>query len=72
VKERAAPDGDKPARDGGLRRHHLYVSAATAATFIAVLLAINIFSWDGELWFHWPALAILFIFCLRAIRLYRA
>jgi adenylate cyclase len=66
------PDGDKPTRDRGMRRHRLYVSAATAATFIALLLAINIFSWDGDLWFHWPALAILLVFCLRAIRLYRA
>ena len=72
VTDRAAPDGDKLTRAGRPRRHRLYASAATAATFITVLLAINIFSWEGELWFHWPALAILFVFCLRAIRLYRA
>jgi len=67
-----APTIDKPAREPGMRRHRLYVSAATAGTFIALLFAINMFSWDGELWFHWPTLAILFVFCLRVIRLYRA
>lgn len=70
--DRDAPAIGKPVRAPGTRRHRLYVSAATAGTFIALLFAINMFSWDGELWFHWPALAILFVFCLRAIRLYRA
>ncbi len=70
--DRAAPTIDKPASTRGTRRHRLYLSAATAGTFIALLFAINMFSWDGELWFQWPTLAILFVFCLRAIRLYRA
>jgi adenylate cyclase len=68
----ATPTVDKLAREPGTRRHRLYVSAATAGTFIALLFAINMFSWDGELWFHWPTLTILFVFCLRVIRLYRA
>jgi adenylate cyclase len=69
--DRVAPTIGKPAREPGTRRHRLYVSAATAGSFIALLFAINMFSWDGELWFHWPTLAILFVFCLRVIRLYR-
>src|SRR5262245_59522688 len=66
------PTTDKPVPATGARRHRLYMSAATAGTFIALLFAINMLSWDGELWFQWPALAILFVFCLRVIRLYRA
>jgi len=62
---------DKPARELSTRRHRLYVSAAMAGTFIALLFAINMLSWSGELWFQWPTLAILFVFCLRVIRLYR-
>jgi class 3 adenylate cyclase len=69
---RAAPDTDKPGSAHGTRRHRLYMSAATTGTFIALLFAINMLSWGGELWFQWPALAILFVFCLRVIRLYRA
>src|SRR5262249_12040172 len=61
---------DKPV--SGSRRHRLYMSVATAGTFIALLFTINMLSWDGDLWFQWPTLAILFVFCLRAIRLYRA
>jgi hypothetical protein len=63
---------DKPASASGTRRHRLYTSAATAGTLIALLFAINMLSWNGDLWFQWPTLAILFVFCLRAIRLYRA
>ena len=69
---RATPNTDRPRSEPATRRHRLYVSAATAGTFIALLFAINMFSWDGELWFQWPTLAILFVFCLRVIRLYRA
>lgn len=69
---RVASDTDKPASGNGTRRHRLYRSAATAGTFIALLLAINLLSWGGELWFQWPALAILFVLCLRVFRLYRA
>ena len=48
------------------------ISLAFPGILIALLFAINMFSWDGELWFQWPTLAILFVFCLRVIRLYRA
>jgi adenylate cyclase len=69
---RARPTTDRPAANPDTRRHRLYVSAATAGTFIALLFTINMLSWSGELWFHWPTLGILFVFCLRVIRLYRA
>ena len=70
--DRPAPAIDIPASKRGTRQHRLYVSAATAGTFIALLFAINMLSWDGDLWFQWPTLAVLFVFCLRVIRLYRA
>jgi adenylate cyclase len=53
------------------RLHRLYVSAATAAALIALLLAINLLTWSGEAWFRWPALVILFVLCLRAIHIFR-
>jgi class 3 adenylate cyclase len=68
----AARTTDKSASKSGTRQHRLCVSAATAGTFIALLFAINMLSWDGDLWFQWPTLAVLFVFCLRVIRLYRA
>ena len=68
--DRPAPAIDIRASKRGTRQHRLYVSAATAGTFIALLFAINMLSWDGDLWFQWPNLAVLFVFCLRVIRLY--
>jgi adenylate cyclase len=63
------PDDKAPERD--TRRHRFYVSAAQAGAVIALLLAINLFSWDGDLWFRWPALGLLFLLALRAIHLFR-
>jgi adenylate cyclase len=48
----------------------LYPGAATAGAVIALLFAINMLSYDGDLWFQWPTLGILFVFALRAIRLF--
>lgn len=57
------------ARDA--RWHQLYISAATAGAVIVLLLAINLLSWDGDLWVQWPTLGILFFLALRAIRIFR-
>ena len=38
---------------------------------VAVFAAINLFSWNGHLWFQWPSLAILLVFIIRATRVYR-
>ena len=48
-------------------RERLYRRAAFAAVLIGFLLAINIFSWSGTLWFQWPTLGILLVFALRTI-----
>jgi adenylate cyclase len=52
------------------RRHRFVTSAMTTAALIAFLFAINIFAGD-EFWFQWPALAILLVFALRSISLFR-
>jgi adenylate cyclase len=57
--------------DTDTRKHHLYVSAARTAALVIFLLAINLFSWAGDLWFQWPALVIVFIFVLRTTWIFR-
>jgi class 3 adenylate cyclase len=44
----------------------LIMSAIRAAAIVAFLGAINLFSWNGHLWFQWPSLGILLIFIIRA------
>ncbi len=57
--------------ESALRRRRLITMGATTAVLIALFVAINLFSWDGDVWFHWPTLGVLILFALRAIRLYR-
>jgi adenylate cyclase len=64
-----APSPDANAR--AQRRHRVYISAARAGTFIFLLFAINMLSDRHDLWFQWPALAILVLFALRATHLLR-
>ena len=65
----AAADAAEDTRQ--VRRHRLYLSAGYAAALILLLLAINLFTWSGELWAHWPTLGILFVLALRWLRLFR-
>jgi adenylate cyclase len=58
------------AQEAASRRHRLYTSAATAATFIALVFAVNMLTFDGDYWFQWPTLGIVLLFCLRTIRLF--
>jgi class 3 adenylate cyclase len=53
------------------RKHALIMTAIRTGAIIALLGAINLFSWDGDLWFHWPAAALLFLFAMRATYIYR-
>jgi len=53
------------------RRHRLYLSAIRCGSILAALVAINLFSWDGDLWVKWPALPIILYFILRASWLLR-
>jgi adenylate cyclase len=53
------------------RRHTLIMSAVRTGAIIALVGAINLFSWDGDLWFQWPTMALLFLFAMRATYIYR-
>jgi adenylate cyclase len=60
-----------PSPPGTTFQHRLFVSAAKAALLVGLLLAINVFSWEGEWWFQWPALPIFAVFIWRAISTYQ-
>ena len=47
------------------------VSAARTAAIVGFFLLINLFSWDGEVWFQWPALVAVFIFAIGATFIFR-
>jgi adenylate cyclase len=49
----------------------LKISAIRTAALICLFLAINLFSWHGELWFQWPTLGVLILFVLRATWVFR-
>lgn len=53
-----------------LRRHKLIVSSATAGTLIAFFFLLNMAT-GSPLWAIWPALAILLVYALRTIALFR-
>lgn len=77
LRSEAAPDASAAdSREFQLRqrRHRFFTSTMTAATLIAFLFAINMLTGGlrkGELWFQWPALAILLVYALRSIALFR-
>src|SRR5262245_17768500 len=48
------------------QRRRLYHLALRYGFILAVLLLINIFSWDGDFWFKWPALGFAIAFFLQA------
>jgi adenylate cyclase len=52
------------------RRHRFFASTMTTAALIAFLFAINLFA-GGEFWFQWPTLALLLVYALRSIVLFR-
>ncbi len=54
-----------------MQRQSLMVSAIRTGAIVAFFAAINLFSWNGHLWFQWPSLAVLAIFVLRATKIYR-
>jgi adenylate cyclase len=53
------------------KRHRLIMAAIRTGAIIALLAAINFFSWDGDLWFQWPTIGLLFLFAMRATIIYR-
>lgn len=65
----AAPAADATAPDQ--RRRQMKLTAIRTGLLILLLAAINLFSWDGTLWFQWPTLGLLFLFAMRATYIYR-
>ncbi|MDQ7249860.1 adenylate/guanylate cyclase domain-containing protein [Dongia sedimenti] len=53
------------------RWRSLKVSAIRTGALIVLLILINLFSWQGDVWFQWPVLGVLFLFVLNATRIYR-
>lgn len=53
-----------------VRRHKLMISSATAGTFIAFFFLLNVAT-GSPLWAIWPSLAILLVYALRMIALFR-
>jgi hypothetical protein len=47
------------------------MSAIRTGALIALFLAINLLSWDGELWFQWPTLGVLILFAMRSTWIFR-
>jgi len=63
------PKAPAPIANDKLRR--LKVNGMRYGAIIALLMLINLFSWDGEIWFHWPALGLLFLFAMQATHIFR-
>jgi adenylate cyclase len=67
----ALPSKDAEAKHQAEKRRRLKVSAARTGALVALFALINLFSWDGDIWFQWPSLAILFVFAIRATIIFR-
>jgi class 3 adenylate cyclase len=65
------PSRDAEAKHQAEKWHRFKVSAARTGALVVLFGAINLFSWDGELWFQWPALAVLFVFAIRSTWIFR-
>jgi hypothetical protein len=53
------------------RQQKLFMSTVRAVAIVAFFGAINLFSWNGRIWFQWPSLVVLLVFILRTTRIYR-
>jgi adenylate cyclase len=51
--------------------HRVKLSAARTGALVVLFVAINAFSYDGEIWFQWPSLGVLFVFAMRATWIFR-
>ncbi len=66
-----APTPNRASAVGDDRLHRVALIAAKAVLLIALFFAIDLFSSAPLTWFHWPSLAVLFGFGLRALSVYR-
>ena len=70
--EAAAPAVRRSARTEETEKwRRLKVGAMRTGVLIALFALINLFSWDGEIWFQWPSLGVLFVFAIRSTFIFR-
>ena len=62
----AVPTRDAETRHQAEKWHRFKMSALRTGALVVLFLAINLFSWDGEIWFQWPTLGVLIVFVMRA------
>jgi adenylate cyclase len=67
----AAPGKDTASKSDAEKWRALKISAIRTAALIALFLAINLFSYDGDLWFQWPTLGVLVLFAMRSTWVFR-
>jgi adenylate cyclase len=67
----AVPSRDAEAKHQLEKWHRFKVSAVRTGALVALFLAVNLFSWDGELWFQWPTLGVVILFVMRATYIFR-
>jgi len=62
---------DAEAKHQAEKWHRFKVSAVRTGALVGLFALINLFSWDGDLWFQWPALGVLFLFAMRTTFVFR-
>jgi hypothetical protein len=65
------PGKDAEAKHQADKWHRFKVSAVRTGALVALFLVINLFSWDGDLWFQWPTLGVVILFVMRATHIFR-
>ena len=62
VTEEFGPVGTPPATAADAdKRHRFKVAAIRTGAIMVLLILINLFTWDGDLWFHWPVMGLAFL-----------
>jgi adenylate cyclase len=51
--------------------HRFTMSAIRTAAIVVLMVLINAFTWDGDLWAQWPIMGVLFLLALQATRIFR-
>jgi adenylate cyclase len=67
----AVPSSDAEAKHQAEKWHRFKMSTIRTAALVVLFVAINLFSWDGDLWFQWPTLGVLVLFFVRATYIFR-
>jgi len=62
----------KPAAEAGPEEkwHRFKMSAIRTGAIVVLMILINAFTWDGDLWAQWPIMGVLFLLALQATRIF--